>query len=354
MPSPVIAFSPLEPHGGADGSSEPRIDFSVNSNPFAPSAELLEHFQHTPIHAYPDPHYRADKALVAAFHALSPQQVSFGNGTAELIHRLSRCYLHKGRSVLLAAPCFGEYARAARLTHATIQQAFPYQQLTPDVQVMLRALHEQRPTLLWLCQPNNPTGHSWQAQDLQHLARACAELDTLLVLDLAYEDFLLAAPTLPAVSAHCLHLYSLTKAFGMAGIRAGYALGSTELIRVLEYNAAPWQLSSHAQVATRWALSDKGQAFLAQTLPALHGLKSDFQQELRALGYHTLESQTHFFLVDVHDAQAFKAAALQGGVRVRDCSSFGLKKSIRLSTQQAADNQTLLNWLNSFRGESGW
>lgn len=353
MPLPVLTFDRLEPepHGGTDGVSQARIDFSVNSNPFAPSEQLLEQLKNTPIHIYPDPNYHADKTLVANFHGLSPQQLSFANGSADMIYRLSCCYLRKGRSVLLAAPCFAEYARAASLASASVQLVFPYQQAKPEVRVLLEAIKEQRPTLVWLCQPNNPTGHSWQAEDLEQLVSACSKVDALLILDLAYQDFLQNAPYLPPLSEHCLQLHSLTKSFGMAGIRAGYALATSQIIEVLEQATPPWQLSSHAQVASRWALSEQGQAFLAQTLPALPLLKRDFQQGLRALGYRTLESQTHFFLLEVTNASAFKAAALQEGFRVRDCSSFGLQQHIRLSTQKAADNQALLNWLSSRKRE---
>ena len=353
MPDPVIPLTDDDPHGGPDGRTQVAIDFSVNSNPFGPSPELLEHLRYAPIHSYPDPTYAREKRLAARHHQLEASRICFGNGAADLIHRLSRCYLNASRRALVAAPTFGEYARAARLCNATVRHCFPYRSATPDISAVVKAVQAHAPTLLWLCHPNNPTGHAWRLGDIQKLAETCQEQDTLLVLDLAYSDFLvdfLEHPIhhLPPPLPHsAVQLYSLTKSFRMPGVRLGYALAPADVVSVLERSAPPWGVSAHAQSAAGWAFSNTGQAFLRRTLPKLQEVRRDFQEKLRALSLQVQDTTTNYFLVEVGYAPIFKQAALRAGFRVRDCTSFGLPTKVRLAAQQPHENRAFLAWLES-------
>lgn len=343
MPDPVISNIDFDAHGGPDGQTQAELDFSVNSNPFGPARGLLEQLHHTPIHTYPDPTCSSAKQLAAAHHGVDIKEVCFGAGAADLIDRLSRCYLDKTRSVLIAAPSFGEYARAAQLCGAEVHVCNPYKTAEPDVGLMLRAIHHYRPTLVWLCHPNNPTGHAWKVQDLQTLAKTCRGCDSLLVLDLAYIDFLQNGELdLPA--AHVVQLYSLTKSFRMPGIRLGYALATPEIVHTLESVAPPWHVSAHALAAAEWVFSKEGRDFLRRTLPELANLRQGFQQALRKLGLDVHDTHTNYFLVEVGNASRVKKRALQDGFRVRDCSSFALPSKIRLAAQLAEENQRLVDW----------
>ena len=345
MPEPVLPRIADDPHGGPDGRSQVDIDFSVNSNPFGPAAELLNRLARAPVHTYLDPTCAQEKRLAARHHEESTSRVCFGNGAAELIHRLSRCYLDASRSVLVAAPTFGEYARAARLCGAAVHRCYPYREGVPGRETVLESVRRHAPTLVWLCHPNNPTGHAWREEDISLIAEACSEQNALLVLDLAYADFLnLEHPalTLPRSAAQ---LHSLTKSFRMPGVRLGYALAPAEVVNALERSAPPWGVSAHAQVAAQWAFSGEGRAFLRATLPRLREVRQDFQRELRALGCEVQDTRTNYFLVEVGDSPAFKHAALRAGFLVRDCSSFGAPSKVRLAAQKPQENRTFLAWL---------
>lgn len=345
MPDPVIPLTADDPHGGPDGRTRAELDFSVNSNPFGPAPELLEWLACAPIHTYPDPTYLQEKRLTAAHHRADASQVCFGNGAADLIHRLSRCYLDETHRVLIATPTFGEYARAARLCGATVHHCSPYQQEAPDVAPVLESIRRYAPTLVWLCHPNNPTGHAWRLGDIQKLAETCQEHDALLILDLAYLDFL-KHPT-HHLPHSAVQLYSLTKSFRMPGVRLGYTLAPAKVVSVLEQSAPPWQVSTHAQSAVGWALSQTGQDFLRRTLPELQEVRRDFQTKLRTLGLQVRGTSTNYFLAEVGHAAIFKQAALRAGFRVRDGSSFGLPTIVRLAAQQPQENQVFLDWLES-------
>ena len=344
MPEPKAAIlnTPFDVHGGPDGRAKTLLDFSVNSNPFGPPVGLLEQLTHTDITTYPDPTARRAKQAAAAKHARSPAQITFGNGTAELIHRLATCYLTPSSTVVIAAPTFGEYLRAVRLQGATGVSVNPYQGLEPNLEPLITAITQHRPTLVFVCHPNNPTGHAWSAKQLETLAQVCAEQDALLVLDLAYLS-LSDAPEL-SLPERAVQLYSLTKSFTIPGVRVGYVVASAEIINTLERSAPPWQTSAHAQAAAIWALSTKSEAFLSETVSQLLSERDVFQKELEALNVKVSPTRTTFFLCEVGGAAEFRLEAERAGLRVRDATSFGLARHIRLATRLPAENKRLLEW----------
>ena len=344
MPEPKAAIlnTPFDAHGGPDGRAEPLFDFSVNSNPFGPPAPLLKHLTQTDIATYPDPTAHRAKQAAADKHGRSSAEITFGNGTAELIHRLAACYLRTDSKIVIAAPTFGEYLRAARLQGAEGVSVNSYEGLEPNPAPLITAIKQHRPTLVFVCHPNNPTGHAWTKAQLDELAKVCAEQDALLVLDLAYLS-LSDAPEL-ALPESAVQLCSLTKSFTVPGVRVGYALAPAEIVEVLERSAPPWQASSHAQAAAEWSLSEKGDAFLVETVPHVLAERKAVQRELKALDVEILPTHTTFFLCEVGDASEFKLEAESAGFRVRDCSSFGLPEHIRLATRLPEENKRLLEW----------
>jgi histidinol-phosphate aminotransferase len=341
-PKPWLLSTPLEPHGGPDGSAEGELrDFSVNSNPFGPPPELLSHLRAVPLAAYPDPTYRRARAAVAAHHGELPERVVLGSA-AELIYRLAACYLRPGDAVLIATPTFGEYARASRLQGARVVTCPAYRRgAPPDAAALARALRDVRPALVWLCHPNNPTGHAWETGVLHDLAERCAAQGALLVLDAAYLE--LSERCAPAeLPAGTVQLFALTKTFAVAGLRAGYALAPAEVAEVLRRAAPPWSVSAPAEAAVRWCRSPAAAAFVRGSLPRLLAERRALQRGLRALELRVWESVTTFFLVEVGNAGAVSARARAAGFRLRDTSSLGLSSCVRLAAGQPDDNRRLL------------
>jgi len=320
----------------------PLLDFSVNSNPFGPPPELLDVLKGVDVSSYPDPTGAAARGAAAEFHGVSPERVVPG-GAAELIYRLAACYLRPGRGALVASPTFGEYTRAARLYGAEVHTCDVYpKDNAADTAAFVRAVSRTRPTLVWLCGPNNPTGHAWSAEALAEIAATCAGHDALLVVDAAYLELSRAETSLPG---DAVHLFPLTKTFHIAGLRAGYAHAPPGVAEVLRRAAPPWPVSTPAEAAVRWCRSGAGRAFVEQTVPELLALRRAFQEGLRALGFEVWASTTSFFLTEVGDARAFAARAREAGFRVRDASSFGLPGCIRLATRTQGDNERFLRWL---------
>lgn len=344
MPEPVLTPPPYAPHGGPDGSTTKLLDFSVNSNPFGPPPALLDYLLEIDLSSYPDPTYTEARTAAATYHGVSLDSVAPG-GAAELIYRLCACYLKPGRTALIATPTFGEYARAAQLYGAVVHTCDVYtKDAPPDADTLARAVAKTRPTLVWVCHPNNPTGHAWSAEALAEIAAACQRCDALLVVDAAYQELSDATPELPENAAK---LFPLTKTFGVAGLRAGYAVCPAVVAETLRRAAPPWPVSNPAAAAVSWCRSAAGAAFIKETVPALLELRAAFQTSLRELGFEVWAGCSSFFLAQVGDAAAFAARARAAGFRVRDASSLGLPHCVRLAAQGQDANQKFLRWLAS-------
>ncbi|MEX2551583.1 MAG: aminotransferase class I/II-fold pyridoxal phosphate-dependent enzyme, partial [Actinomycetota bacterium] len=258
------------------------------------------------------------------------------------------CYLTPGRRVLIAGPTFGEYARASALYGAEPIRLNAYENREiPDVAPLLDAIHNLKPTLVWLCHPNNPTGHAWTASQLETVANACLRNDALLAIDAAYLE--VSSVASEALPAGALTLWSLTKSFCIPGLRVGYATGPREVAAHLNRVAAPWQASGPSQEAALWARSDEGRSFLGRTVPELLATGQALRRKLQEVGYQTHSGVTPFFLIEVGDAAAFKDAAREHGFRVRNASSFGLPRHVRLAPQQEQANASLVAWMSRRR-----
>lgn len=341
-PKPVLSDLPLAHHGGPDGEAEPRYDFSVNSNPFGPPPELLNVLAGLKLSNYPDPTERAARRAAATFHAVSPERVVLGSA-AELIYRLAACFLDSSRRVLIATPTFGEYARASLLHGSEVHTVEVYARAPdpePRTEALLASLEQKRPTLAFLCQPNNPTGHAWPAAALAKIADRCEELGTILVIDAAYLEMSRAPAALPE---NAVWLVPLTKTFALAGLRVGYAVAPLDIAATLRHAAPPWPVGTLAQEAVRWCRSEAGAAFIKQSVPVLLELHRALQGALSARGFGIWASTSSFFLLEA--PANLTSEARRAGFRLRDTTSLGLPGYVRVAAQTREANDALLRWL---------
>jgi len=215
----------------------------------------------------------------------------------------------------------------------------------PDPAEVTDVIRQTRPRVVFLCNPNNPTGallnHTAIAQLLASLG------DGLLVVDEAYVAFADAAPDLTPLLAdgRLLLVRSLTKDYGLAGLRLGYALGAPGVIEVLDRVRPPWNVNAMAETAGLAALADG--AHLARAQREVAGAGAYLVAALTHLGLRVYPPTANFLLVDVQgwqrgdvvgsDGRALRAALLRHGICVRDCASFGLPDCVRIGvcTQSA-------------------
>lgn len=348
-PRPDVSRTPAAPHGGPAGAADvarpPRIDFSASINAFGPAEAVLRAIREAPVDAYPDPDSTLARRAVAARWRVEVEEVALGAG-AELIHATCFAFLRPGDTVLVPGPTFGEYARASALSGARILQGTaPPPTFDLDPEAIAAAVVQHRPRLVFLCTPNNPTGQALEREQVRGVADACAAAGTLLVLDQAYDAFVRTPLGTPALAGHpaVLALRSLTKDHALAGVRVGVAVGPAPVVEAVERARPPWSASALAQAATVAALSGAGEAHLAATLPRLREERARLETALTRLGIAVAPSETHYLLARVGDAAAVSGRLLdEHGIRVRDCTSFGLAEHVRIAARLPEENDALL------------
>jgi L-threonine-O-3-phosphate decarboxylase len=345
----IVLPRPPVVHGGIDLGEllalglcpDDVLDFSANVNPYGPSPTVREALAGTPLDRYPDRECLELRAALSDSLGIPPACILPGNGASELIWLAALAFLHPGDRVLVLGPTFCEYARAARLKQARVftWRAPQEQGFVPDLAVIAGRLRSLRPRLVFLCNPNNPTGVVLPPDEVAAWARQHPR--TLFVVDEAYLAFAAGLDSaLAFAEENVLVLRSLTKDCGLAGLRLGYAVGADSLIGALRQAQPPWSVNAVAQAAGVAALRDPDhrRASLERLAQAKQGLVAG----LIRLGLEPVPSAVHFFLLRVGNGAAFRQSLLRRGILVRDCASFGLPTHVRIAARRPEENERLL------------
>jgi L-threonine-O-3-phosphate decarboxylase len=336
-------------HGGLDLGELRRlglqpsdiVDCSVCTNPFGPSPRAQAALANVPVERYPDREATELREALAARFDLAPECVVAGNGASELIWLTALALLRYGDRVLLVGPTYSEYARAAALVGATptfVNAAENAAFAVPTAEIE-RHLDRARPRLVFLCNPNNPTGAALAPEQIVSWARRFGS--TVFVVDEAYQPFTPDVESLLRCrSENIVVLRSLTKDHALAGLRLGYAVANAEVAAKLCGAQPPWSVNAMAQAAGVAALGDD--EHLRTTLARLAEATRSLRAALADLGLKPLASAAHFFLVRVGDADALRSTLLQRGILVRSAASFGLPAYVRLAARRPEENARLL------------
>jgi threonine-phosphate decarboxylase len=318
------------------------LDFSANTNPFGPSPAVRAAIGQVRFEGYPDRSALGLRAALAEALDVPPDCVLPGNGASELIWLIALAYLQRGETALIATPTYSEYGRASALMGA---RAFTLEARActgfhfPEI-AFLAELDRLRPRVVFLANPNNPTGTVVDSAWLHACARR--HPSTMFVVDEAYLPF---APGMASAVLdrpdNVLVLRSMTKDHGLAGLRLGYAVGSAAVVESLARVQPPWSVNAFAQAAGVAALQDSGH--VDQSLRRLREANAALVAGLLELGWCPLSSAVHFFLLPVGDGAAFRASLLRRNILVRDCASFGLPQYVRIATRRPEENERLLH-----------
>ena len=284
---------------------------------------------------YPDGHSTDLCAALAAHHGRASEQIVVGNGSCELLVSLGHALLEAGDEVVFAAPSFAMYADVCEM-RAAVAVEVPLRDHAHDVDAMAGAV-TPKTRMVILCNPNNPTGTYVPAVDVARLADAVPG-DVLLVVDEAYNEFVVAPDAQGALDVQAAHdnvivLRTFSKIYGLCGLRVGYGLCAPGVKQALDKVRQPFNANRLAQVAAVEALrhQDQVQARREQTA----ALRSGMAAALAARGRATVPSQANFMLVDarglrVPQEEVFESL-LRLGVIVRDGNALGLPGWLRVS-----------------------
>lgn len=294
---------------------------------------------------YPDPLCRALRKKLSAVHGVPMEQIVCGNGAADLIWRLAAALRPKQAAV--PAPGFAEYERALAAAGCTVKRLHLRQEDDFALTEEFLAAITPELELLFLCNPNNPTGRLARSELLSAAAQACRECGTLLVVDECFLEFT------PEPSRHTLiHLLgdmpglvilrAFTKTYAMAGLRLGYALcGSAALAEKLRDGGQPWPVSTVAQAAGLATLDEK--EYLERLRALVAAERPKLAEGLAALGLRVIPGEANFLLFYSGDPQLCEKLRPRG-ILLRDCSAFpGLCPGwYRAAVRTGEENDALL------------
>jgi histidinol-phosphate/aromatic aminotransferase/cobyric acid decarboxylase-like protein len=317
------------------------LDFSVNVNPYGPAPGVRAELAAYDPSSYPDREVSDLRASLAHLNGVDLEQVVVGNGTAELIWLAAHAFLRERRALIIG-PTFGEYERAASVVGAQVEDlVLPPPDFAMETTELLSRLRAARADVVFLCNPNNPTGGLLDDTVVLEIADACAP--GLLILDEAYRAFVTLNPFGPLPAENCIVMRSMTKDFAIPGVRLGYALAAPEYAAQLLRYQPPWSVSGTAQAAGKAGLAELD--YLRQTLGQTRRLAEELQNGLRAIGAQVVSSSTHYCLVDVSSLGGgtnWRRRLLPHGLQVRDCTSFGLPDYVRVGARLPGQNHRLL------------
>ena len=287
-------------HGGVRPSDlralglmpEEVLDFSASVSPIGPPAGVWDALRKVDLGAYPDPQCLELREALSRSREVGVESILAGNGSTELIHLLARANLSPPRpgatnTALLLTPTYGEYQGACKLLGAAVSSlaAQPGNGFLWDLAEAARRIAAQRPSLVFLCNPNNPTGVFLQSEQVEGLAEATAGAGALLVVDEAYISFVDQPwDSLPLLEAgHVVLLRSMTKDYSLTSLRLGYSLASEEVTQQMAAFQPEWSVNGLAQAAGLAALADSG--YLPRAREAVAQAKAFLTEQLAALGF---------------------------------------------------------------------
>jgi histidinol-phosphate aminotransferase len=277
---------------------------------------------------YPDGSYRELRGAAAAYAGCEPDEVVVDAGADGLIGLVARTYLTQGSIAVAETPTYPLYAVASGIEGARLL-AVPR-----ELDALAASARDAR--VLWLCNPGNPSGELWQPAEVVRLADGAP--DTLVAVDEAYFEY--AGKTVAKAARRLPNLVcirTLSKAFGLAGLRVGYAIASREVAAELGSRRSPAPIATTAATLAAAALREpRVEGEVAATLAERERLRG----ALAAAGYHVPEVHANFVVVRTPEALAL-AAELEGrGLVVR-----GLADSLRITVRSPADDDLVLRAL---------
>jgi histidinol-phosphate aminotransferase len=305
------------------------VKLSSNENPFGPSPAAVEAVsEHAErVHTYPKAAHTDLEAAIADEWDVDDRQVWLGAGGDGVLDYLARAMLDPGDSVLVPDPGFAYYPMSARYHGATVDQ-YRLERSDDFVQTASGVLEDyDGHRIVYATTPHNPTGSEMPREEIATLA-AETDSETLLVVDEAYGEFTesQSARSLLDERDDIAVLRTFSKAYGLAGLRLGYALVPGSWADAYERVNTPFAVNLLACHAGLAALDDD--AHLERTVDTVQWAREYIHDNLAA---PTWESGGNFVLADVGDGETVAAAAQEQGVIIRDCSSFGLPECVRIT-----------------------
>ncbi|WP_412161866.1 histidinol-phosphate transaminase [Curtobacterium flaccumfaciens] len=345
---PEVAVLPAYKQGRQ--ASDSAFKLSSNENPFPPLPGVVEAVQaQTSYNRYPDATALALRAVLANRFGLTAEQVHVAPGSVAILHELARATSGPGDEIVYAWRSFEAYPGVVTVAGATSVQVPNRADGGHDLDAMAAAVTE-RTRMVLVCSPNNPTGPIVTAAEFDAFMAAVPQ-SVLVVLDEAYAEFVTDEAAVhghPLLAAHpnLVILRTFSKAYGLAGLRVGYALGPDYVLDAVRACAIPLSVTAQGQAAALASL--EREAELLERVTEIAALRDRIVVELRAQGWDVPDAQGNFLWLPTGERTVAAAAAFEdAGIIVRAFPPEG----IRISIGEHEAVETLLQTARSLVGD---
>lgn len=298
------------------------------------------------VNRYPDPMQKRVRNLISGLKNVDKERIFIGNGSDEAIDLCFRIFCEPGKSSAIAvSPSYGMYKVAAAVNDVEVREVLLNEDFSLPVDRLLAAADDTT-RLMFVCSPNNPTGNAFPMEQLQELAES---FNGILIVDEAYVDFSEKGSLLPVLESYSnlIVLQTLSKAWGMAGLRTGLAFASEQIISYFNRVKYPYNINVTAQ--------RKAEEMLRRDISAqISRIKSERRRLQEALaGCRAVErvfpSDANFLLMRVKDAKKLYSQLLQAKVIVRDRSSQPMcSECLRVTVGTPKENERMLDIVKKY------
>jgi histidinol-phosphate aminotransferase len=343
--APYVPGKPISETARELGIAEADIlKMASNESPLGPSPKALAAIRGalSELHYYPDGSGYELKRILAARLALAPDNFVLGNGSNDVLELVARAFLTREDSAVHSQHAFMVYPLAIQAIGAKAI-VVPAKAYGNDLQAMARAVRPDT-KMVFLANPNNPTGTFSPWSEVRALVES-VPARVLVVLDEAYGEYLpdeLRSPSPGWLAAHpnLVVARTLSKAYGLAGLRVGYAFAHREVAEVMNRVRQPFNVNHLAMVAACAALDDHD--FIARSRDVNARGLAQLERGIAALGLEYIPSRGNFITVRVGDAARVYDKLLREGVIVRPIAGYGMPEHLRVTVGLPQQNERFL------------
>ncbi len=298
---------------------------------------------------YPDPHQLRIKELLSGIKGVPAENIFLGNGSDECIDLLHRAFCNPGKdNMIICPPTYGMYEVSAHVNDVEVRKAL----LTEDFQLSLESIEslvDEQTKIIWICSPNNPTGNAFPHQQIEMILN---NFDGLVVIDEAYINFSRQNSFIPELTEYpnLVVLQTLSKAWGLAGLRVGMAFASGLIVHILNKIKPPYNIGQAAQELVIRALAQT--ASVNEMIREIVSMRSLLEAEIRQLPAvkKVYPSDANFLLVKIDHAPQVYQALLNKGIVVRDRSNMVLcSDCLRITVGRKEENEQLIQALRALK-----
>lgn len=334
----------LKPYSSARSEYKGAASVLLDANENSFGSPLSENFNR-----YPDPLQTHLKQKLAVLKGVLPSNICIGNGSDELIDHIIRIFCNPGKDeIITCPPTFKMYEVAAAINDIAVKKVLLDPSFNPDVEEILKQVTENT-KVIFLCSPNNPTGNNLSAKAIQLILES---FKGIVVIDEAYIDFSEQPSFIEQINRHphLVVLQTMSKAWGLAGLRIGMAFSNTEIIELMTRIKMPYNVNAASQTLALDALANRSQ--VEKWRDEIIGERNWLSNQLKQFNFieNIYPSDANFILIRVRDAQALYSFLISESIIIRNQSSQPtLNNCLRITVGTPEENKMLIREMKKFQ-----